>query len=59
MPSENTRVNSFPFKYALDQLPPIKLESAAAEIEIKFEGSITIWADQQIPILTYTKTWTR
>jgi LysM repeat protein len=48
-PSENSRVNSFPFKYTLDQLPPIKLESAVAEMEIKFEGSITIWADEQIP----------
>jgi hypothetical protein len=52
--SDSTRVNSFPFKYTLDQLPPIKLESGAAEIEIKFAGSVTIWADEQIPILTYT-----
>ena len=53
-PSGNTHVNSFPFKYTLDQLPPIKLESAVAQIEIKFEGSITVWADEQVTILTYT-----
>ncbi len=52
--SESTRINSFPFKYTLDQLPSIKLESAVAEIEVKFQGSITIWADEQVPILTYT-----
>ncbi len=53
-PSGSTKVNSFPFKYTLDKLPPIKLESAVAEIEVRFEGSITIWADEQIPVMTYT-----
>lgn len=50
----NGRINSFPFKYTLDKVPPIKLESATAEIEVRFEGSVTIWADEQIPVLTYT-----
>ncbi len=53
-PSSDTKVNSFPFKYTLDKIPPIKLESAVAEIEVRFEGSVTIWADEQIPVVTYT-----
>ncbi len=52
--SGSGRINSFPFKYTLDKVPPIKLESAVAEIEVRFEGSVTIWADEQIPVLTYT-----
>ncbi len=52
--SGETKVNSFPFKYTLDKIPPIKLESAVAEIEVRFEGSVTIWADEQIPVITYT-----
>jgi hypothetical protein len=43
-----THVNSYPFKYELDVMPPIKTENAELEFEATYKGQLYIWVDKQI-----------
>ncbi len=50
----STTVNSFPFKYKLDVIPKQVIEGPNYTATLKFDGSVTIWLDKQIPVLTLT-----
>ena len=52
--ASETKVNSFPFKYNLDLLPEQKIEGPNFEATVKYQGSIVIWLDKQIPLVTFT-----
>ena len=52
--SSQTRINSFPIKYSLDLIPEQSFEGPNFEASLKFQGSIVIWADTQLPVLTFT-----
>ncbi len=50
-----THVNSIPFKYELDLLPPIKAENAEFTWESSYKGQIYIWVDKQITTANITQ----
>ena len=52
--SETTHVNSFPFKYDLSLIPEQKLDGGTFEATLKFQGSLVVWVDKQIPLATMT-----
>ncbi len=52
--SETTHVNSFPFKYDLSLIPEQKLDGGTFEATLKFQGSLVVWIDRQIPLATMT-----
>jgi len=49
-----TNVNSYPFKYELDLMPPIKTENAEFEFEATYKGQLYIWVDKQISTANIT-----
>jgi hypothetical protein len=50
-----THLNSCPFKYELDVMPPIKTETAEFQFEATYKGQIYIWVDKQISTANITQ----
>ena len=54
-PAAQTQVNSFPLKYNFDVIPEQKLFAPNCQVTLKLQGSVVIWADKQLPLLTFTE----